>query len=90
MKNKFKMLVVATALIFAAYNGKAQEGAITPEVLSDIKQSVWDEPDDRALINAVSNNDIKKLALNRENVGKVNHYFSHKVQTTGITDQKST
>ncbi|MCF8234296.1 MAG: C1 family peptidase [Bacteroidales bacterium] len=90
MKNKFKMLVVATALIFAAYNGKAQEGAITPEVLSDIKQSVWDEPDDRALINAVSNNDIKKLALNRENVGKVNHYFSHKVETTGITDQKST
>lgn len=65
-------------------------GAITKEVLGKIKQSVWDDADDRALINAVTNNDIRKLALNRANEGKVNHYFSNKVKTSGITDQKST
>lgn len=65
------------------------EGAINPGVIGEIKQSVWDEPDDRALINAVTHNGIKKLAENRSIEGKINHYFSNKVKTAGITDQKS-
>jgi len=41
-----------------------------------------------ALTNAISSNDIKKLALNRENIGKVNFYINTKVETKGISNQK--
>jgi len=43
----------------------------------------------KALQNAISNNDIKKLALNRENIGVINTYISHQVKTEGISNQKS-
>ena len=41
-----------------------------------------------ALTNAISSNDIKKLALNRENIGKVNFFINTKVETKGISNQK--
>ncbi len=40
-----------------------------------------------ALTNAISNNSIKKLALNRENVGKINFNINTKVETKGISNQ---
>jgi bleomycin hydrolase len=43
----------------------------------------------RAAINAVTNNDIKSLALNREIVGSSDDLFSFKLETKGITDQES-
>jgi len=43
----------------------------------------------KALQNAISNNDIRKLALNRENVGDVNTYINHIVKTEGISNQES-
>jgi len=42
-----------------------------------------------ALTNAISNNSIKKLALNRDNVGDVNFYINTKVKSKGISNQKS-
>jgi len=42
-----------------------------------------------ALQNAISSNDIRKLAINRNNLGKTDNYFKYKVETNGITDQKS-
>ncbi len=42
-----------------------------------------------ALTNAISNNNIKKLALDQENKGKVNFFINTKVETKGITNQKS-
>lgn len=85
-----KKTIAGFILAILGYTVMAQnEGAISPDVMSEIKQSVWDEPDDRALINAVTHNDIKKLAENRAIEGKINHFFSNKVKTAGITDQKS-
>ncbi len=85
-----KVFLTATLLTIIILGGYAQEGSITQQVLDEIRLSVGDNADDRALINAITNNDIRKLALNRANEGKLNHYFSNKVNTTGITDQKST
>lgn len=42
-----------------------------------------------ALANAISNNSIKKLALNREHVGKENFFINTRVETKGISNQKS-
>lgn len=43
----------------------------------------------KAMQNALSSNDITKLAWNRENVGTTDHLFSYRVDVSGITDQKS-
>ncbi|MCF8367899.1 MAG: C1 family peptidase [Bacteroidales bacterium] len=63
----------------------AQE--VDETTLNEIRQSFKDTPENRALMNAVSHNDIKKLAENRENEGKLNHYFSDEVKTSGISNQ---
>ncbi len=44
---------------------------------------------DRGLRNAISNNDIKELAYNRDLANKTEHSFKYRVDVKGITDQKS-
>ncbi|MCD4680666.1 MAG: C1 family peptidase [Bacteroidales bacterium] len=63
--------------------------SIDDNMIKQFKEGVKDNAETRALRNAITNNDIKKLALNRLNIDKVNHYFSNKVTTKGITNQKS-
>jgi len=43
----------------------------------------------KAMQNALSANDISKLAWNRSNVGTVDQLFTFRVDVSGITDQKS-
>ena len=43
----------------------------------------------KAMQNALSANDITKLAWNRENVGATDQLFTYRVDVSGITDQKS-
>ena len=70
---------------------KAQEnGTINENLLDDWRSTFQDDAGSKAIMNAVSSNDIRKLALNRENLGKIDNHFTHRVETTGITDQKST
>jgi len=66
-----------------------REGCITSEMLQKIQADSQKIESSKALINAVTNNDIKKLALNREHLGQVDHHFAVKIETEGITDQKS-
>lgn len=46
-------------------------------------------PADRALRNAIAGNDINRLALNADCRNGFDTDFSHKVESKGITDQKS-
>jgi len=43
----------------------------------------------KAMQNALSSNDISKLAWNRENIGTTDQLFTYRVDVSGITDQKS-
>jgi len=43
----------------------------------------------KAMQNALSSNDITKLAWNRENVGTTDQLFTYRVDVSGITDQKN-
>ncbi len=63
---------------------------ITEKQLTEIKSS-YNSGDAymKAVTNAVSNNKINDLALNRQNIGKFDHEFKYKVKTNGITDQES-
>lgn len=81
------LLAIATSTgIFAAN----PDGGISPEMLSRIKTAYADTPADRAARNAISTNDIDRLAINaRYRSVKPDTHFSHKVPGKGITDQRS-
>ena len=58
-------------------------------MMQQIKQSYQGTSTDKAIRNAISNNDIRKLALNQDNMKGMDTHFSVKVNSKGITDQKS-
>ncbi|MFH0895363.1 MAG: C1 family peptidase [Bacteroidota bacterium] len=79
-------------LLAAAYTCSAQlpkEGQLSPEQLTQIRASVKAEKNLTPVVNAATENELKKLAQNRSNAGKTDHFFSNEVKTSGITDQKS-
>lgn len=82
-------LSIAGVFLFASI-AIAQNGSISSNELNQIRKS-YDRNDasTRAITNALSNNDIKTLVVNRENVGKTDHFFKYKIKVGGITDQKS-
>lgn len=43
----------------------------------------------RLIYNAVTNGNAKDLALNRDVANRDNSYYTHKIKTEGVTDQKS-
>lgn len=88
MKKRFLSVIVVGAALFSlqAQDGK---GGINADMLKQIKQSYQGTAADKALRNAISNNDIRKLSLNQENMKGMDTHFSIKVNSKGITDQKS-
>ncbi len=66
----------------------AQHGAIGEKELQTIQESFQIDGKTQALMNAISNNDINKLAINRNIVDKADHFFTYQVKTKGITNQK--
>jgi bleomycin hydrolase len=90
MKKTTMRLISFLVLAVLFTTVQAQKGALTPDMLEGYKNKVWEnESHIKALQNAVSNGKINELALNRENVGAFDNYFSDKVSTKGITDQQS-
>lgn len=68
----------------------ADEGKLGAELLQELKDSVPMDARSRALVNAVSNNKINDLALNRELVAGHSPVFNVRVNAQGITNQRST
>lgn len=88
---KQNSLWIAALSLGAALSAQGQQagGGISSEMLQQIQQSYQGTPTDKAIRNAISNNDINKLAVNSESKNNLDTYFSHKVDSKGITDQKS-
>lgn len=70
----------AALLSVQAQDGK---GGISDAMLNQIKQSYEGTSADKALRNAIGNNDIRKLALNQENLAGMDTHFSVKVNSKG-------
>ena len=81
------MFVLGAA--FFSVQAQQDKGGISSEMLDQIRQSYQGTSADKALRNAIGNNDIRKLALNQENMTGMDTHFSIKVDSKGITDQKS-
>jgi bleomycin hydrolase len=91
MMKKQILLLIFTALIFGGIQAQnVEKGKLDRQTIHKIMASYHHNASDKALQNAITHNDIKKLAKNRSNEGKVNHFFNH--QVTGVratTNQKS-
>jgi len=89
-QNKIMKRIFTILFITISCYAFAQKGAITSEQLQVIKKSYnSNDPSTKALTNALTNNDIKSIVLNRENLGTIDHNFTYKVNVTGISNQKS-
>ncbi|MDE6650475.1 MAG: C1 family peptidase [Muribaculaceae bacterium] len=82
--------ILLAIIITASLQGAADDkGAITQEMLSSFKKGYEDNAANRARHNAMNATGIEKLAYNEKVRNKFDDHFSHKVETKGITDQKS-
>jgi bleomycin hydrolase len=89
MKNSLLAFTIITVLLSQILIAQDQ-GTINEELLNKFRTSIENDNDIEAIQNAVSSNNIQKLAMNRSNLGEVDQYFSNRVESKGITDQKST
>ena len=62
-------------------------GALSPKFLAALREGYEMSPSDRACHNAVTNNDVNNLALNRDAVRGDDGHFSHRIKSKGITNQ---
>ena len=67
----------------------AQNGAISQDLLLQMRKNGQLTPTERALRNGMATADIRNFAVNHDNQTEKNTYFSHSVPSKGITDQKS-
>jgi len=81
------LLVVCLAGDIAAAE-KAPAG-LSPEIVKQLKSSFALDAGTRALMNAVTNNDVKSLTFNRALYTTHEDLFNCKIDAKGITDQKS-
>ncbi len=80
--------LLSFALLLFSIMSIAQESSITESNLLEIRSSYnKNDPSTKALTNALSNNDITKIALSRENLSTVDHHFKYKVEVKGISNQ---
>lgn len=83
MKLRQSLLGIA---LFCAAMLSAQ--TISEELLSSLRSSYQETPEQRALRNAASGNDLRKLAVSQDNLGAFETEFTLRVPNKGITDQK--
>ncbi len=83
------VIVLFAAASISLWGEPASEGGLAPDIIQQVRQSFEIDASTRALMNALTNNDIKKLAVNREKYVAHDNLFNHKIKTKGITNQKS-
>ena len=84
-----KFAIVLIMSIIAPIFAFSQEAGLTPDMLKKIQDSYKSSPENKALQNAIVNNDINKIAVNHDNAGAFDTYFSNRVPSQAVTDQKS-
>lgn len=86
---RINLILVLFALAFSELVVAQTNGAINAAAIDKMHKKYLELPNHKALENAISNNNVKELALNRANLATYDTYFSNKVNVNGITDQKS-
>ncbi|MFK5855063.1 MAG: C1 family peptidase, partial [Bacteroidota bacterium] len=89
MKKNLIFIVIVFVISTMQLTAQTGTGQLNTESLNKIRASFKNTPSNTALQNAITHNDIKKLAETRSNDGAINHFFSNKVDVNGISNQKS-
>ncbi len=66
------------------------DGSITPHLLQSLRSSLPGGASNKALMNAVAGTDVKTLAVDRNTAIAGDQHFTHRIKTSGITNQKKT
>ncbi|MBQ8675686.1 MAG: aminopeptidase, partial [Bacteroidaceae bacterium] len=83
-----KQTVITCVMLLGMTTTVSAQG-INAELLQRLQSEGRLTQSDRAVRNALSVTDVKSIALNQDNQGEMNTYFSLSVPSRGITDQKS-
>ncbi|MCH5248093.1 MAG: C1 family peptidase [Muribaculaceae bacterium] len=86
--NKILIFAVATLTGFTAV-AQDKNGGLSKEAVAGIVSSYTPTQSDKAIHNALAKNSINTLAMNNDRLAGNDTYFSNKVNTKGITNQKS-
>lgn len=87
--NKRILSVFACCALLCLAQAQEEKGGISAEMMQQIKQSYQNTASDKAIRNAIGSNDIRKLALNQDNLRAMDTHFSVKVNSKGVTNQES-
>jgi bleomycin hydrolase len=90
MKSAIAILALTLCLAVGSPTVGHAEGTITADMIAGFEKQVSQQPDLKRIVNAVTNNDIKALSLNRDLITTLNSDFNVKVDGSGIVDQKGT
>lgn len=82
------IMLMASAMT-ALSSSATGRGGITEDQMNRLRGSYANSASDRALRNALNTTDINKLATNADNKRLLDTDFSHKVNSKGITNQRS-
>ncbi len=90
MTANFRRWAFATLAIGLIATGVvADDGALTDDLLDDMRSRVVADPAYRQLVNATTNNAIKDLALNREKLSVYDKHFDLKLEGSKVINQRS-
>ncbi|NQU19945.1 MAG: C1 family peptidase [Candidatus Nealsonbacteria bacterium] len=81
------VIFLLTGLVSTAI--PADNGSLSPEDVAALQESFRMDASTRVIYNAVTNGDVKNLALNRDVVRRNNNHYTDKIKTKGVTNQKS-
>ena len=83
------LTIAATSAIVPAAAKHSYNGAITPEMLARFKATQEATPSQKAIFNALAGTSLDHLAKNARAAYGWTNDISHKVPSSGVTDQKS-
>lgn len=65
-----------------------QEGALTEDLMQSLRSSVTMDAPTKAMMNAITKNDVRSLALDHQVAISNDMHFTNKIATQGVTDQQ--
>lgn len=92
MKHITLLAAAFTAVSWLPVYGEApqcKDGGLSMAQIEQLRKSYEHTPANKAIHNAIANNDISTLAVNSANKNNFDTHFSHRVPSKGITNQRS-
>ena len=83
-----RILTLALGLMaVGTLSAQQPKGGITEDMMKEIRQGNTNSQAEKAARNALALNPIAELATDADNLAMIDTHFSHRVKTTGITNQ---